>query len=104
MDLLIEAYKSGSLTQEGLNAIAITLSRVNVDYSIRSKDKIFKECNIQLDNPKIVDYGTISKIRTQRSFDLLFNWEQYKEECLRIFEEKDSMTSDELWNSDIYMS
>jgi hypothetical protein len=70
-------------------------------------DKFYKETNLKLNYIAPVDYETISKERLQEQFDILFDIDQFKLECFRLFEGKTILSKDDFdnkFNVDYYTS
>jgi hypothetical protein len=62
------------------------------------KETVHSQTDIKIELPKQIDWDVIRKKRAQDSFDLLFDVDAFKEEALRVFGDKVSLTLDELWD------
>lgn len=96
LELLIESYNSKKISKDRLTAIFNCLYSVNNELSRILFDKIQQETDVPIEIPVYIDRTAIRIQRKQESFDLLFDVNKFKYECLRIFQNKDLITNKEL--------
>lgn len=95
--IISEAFRKEIITEAHLVCICKHFHNSNHPLSEALRLEICKNTTIIVELPIQIDYDRIRKERAQRSFDILFDVELFKNECLRVFEHRE-----ELHVSDLY--
>ena len=91
------AYNSGLISEEVVKSIFNNLERKDKELSLKFLEDIHIQTNIKIEIPECIDYNALNKKKKQESFNLLFDTESFKNECLRVFEDNESLSKDQLW-------
>jgi len=94
---IFDAYNSSLISEEIVKSIFNNLGGKSKNLSSKFLEDIHTHTNIKIEIPEYIDYTALNKKKKQESFDLLFNIENLKKECLRIFEDNESLSSKQLW-------
>jgi hypothetical protein len=95
---IFDAYNSSLISEEIVKSIFNNLEGKNKELSLKFLEDIDNHTNIRIEIPEFIDYTAQNKKKKQESFNLLFNVGNLKNECLRIFEDNESLSKKQLWS------
>jgi len=96
--IIFEAFSKEIITEAHLVCICKHFHNSNHPLSEALRLEICKNTTIIVELPIQIDYDKIRKERAQRSFDILFDVELFKNECLRVFEHREELHVSELYD------
>lgn len=98
---LIEAYNNQTINEADLVRICKYFHSINQPLSELLKNEIYKSTGTIVEFQIQPNYDEIRRSKAQRSFDILFDIELFKNECLRVFEQKDELHVSDLYDHKI---
>jgi len=98
---IIEAYNNQTIKEADLVRICKHFHSINQPLSELLKNEIHNSSGITVEFQIQPNYDEIRRSKAQRSFDLLFDIELFKAECLRVFEKKNELHVAELYDHKI---
>ncbi|MBV5284144.1 MAG: hypothetical protein JZU53_17115 [Paludibacter sp.] len=93
---LIDLFKQQQISPQLMNDICYNLNFTNKVLSNKLKQVIYENTGSVIEFPITTDFDKIRKERAQRSFDLLFDIQLLKKECLNVFGDKVILFKDEI--------
>jgi len=94
---IINAYNNNEIYEDFVKTLYFEIRHSKPDVAELYKQKFEEESGLEIEIPEIIDWDKINQERTQKSFSLLFDFKKFKEECLKIFEDKDEISKEKLW-------
>ncbi|WP_346859671.1 hypothetical protein [uncultured Draconibacterium sp.] len=95
---VIEQNLSNYISNNFTRRLYWDIRNEDIDLAELYKEAVHKQTDIKIELPEQIDWDEIWNKRAQASFNLLFDVEAFKEEALRVFGDKVSLTWDELWD------
>lgn len=96
IEMIIGAYNEGKINSNQLDRIYWDIKFVNQLLSEDLKAQVDDKTDHSILIPVQKNWDNLRHMKTQESFDLLFDHPKFLAECLNIFEERDELTLEEL--------
>jgi hypothetical protein len=95
---VIDSFSGGTKNIQIIEGIFWTLKQMNQPLAGDFASAIQKKTGHIIEIPEQIDWEALRQKQAQKSIDLLFNYSEFQNECIRVFEGKDEISWDDLWN------
>lgn len=101
INLIIDANKKGELEIENLKIIYNDINYINNELAEKLRILVLKEIKYEIAD-KFVDINAIFKENMQKGFNILFDFDLFKYETIKVFGDKEQITIEDLKHTKYY--